>query len=103
MFFKKQEDLVEEIKEWRRKYNQQHKDSKREMDIRDMVANNLQKEIAGLKEEILTAKRILKDPNLCNMANRRFAELIEADNANKFMTTGGVLTEIIDQQESALD
>lgn len=103
MFFKKQEDLVDSIKEWRKKYNQQAKDAKREMDIRDMVANNLQREISALKEEVLTAKRILKDSNLCMMANRRYTELVAQDNANKFMTDGGVLTEIIDQQEEVLD
>lgn len=47
---------------WREKYNKANKDMQEEIQLRDNIANRLNGEIEDLKEEILIAKRILKDP-----------------------------------------
>ena len=68
-----------------------------EIKVRDKIENKLQSEIVELKEEILLAKRILKDPNLCQTAMRRFHECVEKESDAKFLSEGGIVTEIIEQ------
>lgn len=65
MFFSKQQELIKQLDEWRQKYNTAREEQKSEIEVRDMVANRLNGEIEDLKEELLMAKRILKDPQLC--------------------------------------
>ena len=55
-----------------------------------------------MKEELLTAKRILKDPNLTQMANKRFKDAVDGEDDTKFMKDGGVMTELLEQKDEEL-
>ena len=48
-----------------------------------------------MKEEILIAKKILKDPNLCTMANRKFNATIDKIDDTKFIVKGAVITGLL--------
>lgn len=45
----------------------------------------------------MIAKRILKDKNLTILANQQFQTVIDADNVNKFLCEGAILTELLDK------
>lgn len=64
--------------------------------MRDQLENKLNEEICDLKEEILIAKRILKDPNLSNLATRKFAETINKFEENKFFAESAAVTDILE-------
>jgi hypothetical protein len=49
-----------------------------------------------LREEILLAKKILKDPNLSLMASRKFNGTIDKKDPDKLVVTGAVITELIE-------
>ena len=48
-----------------------------------------------MKEEILIAKKILKDPNLSTMANRKFNNTIDKVDDKKFIVKGAVITGLL--------
>ena len=77
MFFSKQQELVDQIQMWRNKHNEVCEKQRQEIEIRDAISNRLNGEIQDLKEELLIAKRILKDPQLSQLASRKFKETIE--------------------------
>jgi len=52
------------------------------------VEKQLKKEIDDLREELLMAKRILKDPNLSHHATRKFNATIDKFDNRKFMVEG---------------
>lgn len=56
-----------------------------------------------MQEEILTAKRILRDKNLTTLANTRFHSVVDAENTNKFLCEGAVLTELLDNAQKDLE
>ena len=56
-----------------------------EIDLKDVIKEKLDKEIDLLKEEILIGKRILRDPNLCQLATRKFKTTIDRVKSNKFL------------------
>ena len=50
-----------------------------------------------MKEELLLAKRILKDPNLSHYATRKFAETIEKRNDRKLMLGEADVRDLIEK------
>lgn len=50
---------------------------KAEQAIGEEIEKRLRGDVTGLEEEILMAKRILKDPNLSHHATRKFGVTIE--------------------------
>jgi len=50
------------------------------MHLKEEIETRLREEIEGLKEEVLMAKRILRDPKLSEMATIKFGELLEKKN-----------------------
>ena len=56
-------------------------------------------EIKGLKEEMLTAKRILKDPNLSHFATRKFKENIDKVAPNKFLQEECEIRDLIEVED----
>ena len=49
-----------------------------------------------LKEEMLIAKRILKDPNLSHHATRKFNVTIDKFNETNFMVAGAEIKDLLD-------
>ena len=47
---------------------------------------------------MLLAKRILRDPNLSQLATRKFKQTINQDDANKFVCADAVITDILEQK-----
>lgn len=47
---------------------------------------------------MLLAKRILRDPNLSQLATRKFKQTISQDDANKFICADAVITDILEQK-----
>lgn len=68
-----------------------------------MISNKLNSEIQDLKEELLIAKRILKDPRLSQLASRKFNEMIEKTHDGKFLVEGALLTDLLEQDNKKLD
>ena len=77
MFFSKQKDLVTQIGDQRKKFKKATEKFSKEIQTWEAIEVNYKKEIAELKEEILMAKKILKDPNLNTLANRKFNGTID--------------------------
>jgi hypothetical protein len=44
--------------------------------VKDMIVKDLRKEIGNLKQELLIAKSILRNPRLSQLATRKFNEVI---------------------------
>lgn len=99
MFFSKQKDLVDALGQNREKHQNEQKKFNREIEIRESIKAKLQQEISDLKEELLLAKRILRDPNLSQLATRKFKSTINQDEDHKFTCKGAVITDIIQQNE----
>lgn len=55
-----------------------------------------------MKEEILIAKKILKDPNLCNIASRKFNNTVDKVDEKKFIVKGAVVTGLLPQEEDEM-
>ena len=55
-----------------------------------------------MKEEILMAKKILKDPNLCTLASRKFNNTIDKTDDRKFIVKGAVVTGLLPQEEDEM-
>ena len=51
-----------------------------------------------MKGEILTAKRILKDPNLSKYATRKFNGTVDKHKPVKFLMDGAQITEMIEKE-----
>ena len=68
------------------------------MEIREVIKAKLQKEIDELREEMLIAKRILRDPNLSQLATRKFKQTINQDDDHKFISADAVITDILEQK-----
>lgn len=64
-----------------------------------MIDKKHKKEIEDLKDEILLAKRILKDPNLSLMATKKFHGTVETKDEAKMIVKGAVIHEIIEQKK----
>jgi|TARA_B110001450_G_scaffold209163_1_gene200053 hypothetical protein len=47
---------------------------------------------------MLLAKRILRDPNLSQLATRKFKSTINQDDDHKFICTDAVITDILEQK-----
>jgi len=84
------------VAQWRDKYKQANDRCKSEIELRDEIANKLNAEIEDLKEELLMAKRILRDPQLSQLASRKFHDSINKNNETKFLADGTVLTELLE-------
>lgn len=69
------------------------------MKIRDATEKKLQERFDEQCEQLLAAKRILKDPNLSLMANRKFNGFIEKSDPGKFMAEGCVVTDLQGEPE----
>lgn len=69
------------------------------MKIRDATEKILQKKYDDIAEELLTAKKILKDPNLSLIATRKFNGHIEKSDPGKFMAKNCVLTDLQEEPE----
>ena len=54
--------------------------------------------IQGLLEEILMAKRILKDAKLNSIANKQYSASIDKDDPTRFMVGNSILTDIMEEQ-----
>ena len=52
-------------------------------------------EIDTYKEEMLIAKRILRDPNLSQLATRNFKSTINAEDDRKFACKNAVISDLI--------
>jgi len=48
-----------------------------------------------MKEEILMAKKILKDPNLCTLASRKFNKTVDKVDERKFIVKGAEVTGLL--------
>jgi hypothetical protein len=55
-----------------------------------------------MKEEILIAKKILRDPNLCTIANRKFNNTVDKVDDRKFIVKGAVVTGLLPQEEDEM-
>ena len=64
--------------------------------MRDVISNRLNDEVGDLKDELLIAKKILKDPRLSQLASTKFQETINRKNDHKFLVDGAVITELLD-------
>ena len=49
-----------------------------------------------MKEELLMAKQILKDPTLSRMATTKFHHLIDKVNDDKICTEGAIITDLLE-------
>ena len=49
------------------------------------------------------AKKILKDINLCKIANRKFNSMINKTEDNKFFAPEAILTDLLDEDEEKLN
>ena len=74
-----------------------------EIKTKDALIDKSAKDIALLKEELLMAKRILKDPGLSQIATRKFNETIDRENDQRFAAEGSVLHDLLKQQELELE
>ena len=63
--------------------------------MKEKVEDKLNNEIKDLKEEIMMAKKILKDPNLSTIVTRKFNAHIDKDNDNKMLIEGAEIKTII--------
>jgi len=61
-----------------------------------MIDEKHKLEIIELKEEILLAKRILKDPGLSAMATKKFHGTVDKENEAKIVVKGAVIHDIIE-------
>ena len=84
---------------WRDKFNKAQEAQKQEIEMRDIISNRLNGEIQDLKHELLIAKRILKDPQLSQLASRKFNETVNKDDDAKFLNQGAQLTALLDQED----
>ena len=64
----------------------------------EVIDEKHKSEIVDLKEEILLAKRILKDPNLSLMATKKFHGTIEEKDDAKLVVKGAVIHDIIEKK-----
>ena len=71
----------------------------REMRLRDATEKQLQKKYDEIAEELLIAKKILKDPNLSLIATRKFNGHIEKSDPGKFMAENCVLSDLQEEPE----
>ena len=60
----------------------------KEVMVREGIEKKKDAKIADMSEEILTAKRILKDPNLCYYASRNFKKTFDKHDGTKLLITG---------------
>lgn len=60
------------------------------------METKLRTEIAELKQELLLAKKILKDPNLSHQATRKFHENVDKVDDGKIMIKGAEIRELMD-------
>ena len=56
-----------------------------------------------MKEEILIAKRILKDPNLSHHATRKFNVTIDKHDETNFMVTGAEIKALVEKTDAKED
>ena len=71
---------------------------KYEIDAKDVVITQQSQKIAHLLEEVLIAKRILKDTKLNTAANKRYQGSIDTEDPTKFMVGNSILTDIMEAQ-----
>lgn len=71
-FFTKQNDLVQQIKDQKEEHVQTQQRFKREIKIREKIDLQNHKKIDSLEDQLFKAKKILRDPELNKLANRRF-------------------------------
>jgi hypothetical protein len=77
MFFTKQKDLVTQIQTQRTKFKKASDKFSKEIQTWEAIEVKYKGDINELKEEILLAKKILKDPNLSTLASRKFNHTID--------------------------
>ena len=68
-----------------------------------MIDEKHKLEIIELKEEILLAKRILKDPGLSAMATKKFHGTVDKENEAKIVVKGAVIHDIIEHKIEAAE
>ena len=56
-----------------------------------------------MKEELLLAKRILKDSNLNALANKKFNGSIEKEDSSKFLAQGAILTDLMEDPKEKME
>lgn len=92
-----------EVDNLREKLVKQNDYFTKEMDARGTIQRKHVKQIKDLREEILMAKRILKDPRLSLLATRKFNALIDKENEEKFMLKSALVTDIIKKQDEQFE
>ena len=102
MFFSKQKDLVKQISDQRAKFKKQNEKFVKEIATWEQIEKKQKVEIESMKEEILMAKKILKDPNLCTLASRKFNNTIDKTDDRKFIVKGAVVTGLLPQEEDEM-
>lgn len=98
MFFSQQKDLVNQIAAQRAKFKKASEKFSREITTWEAIEKKYKKDIGELKEEILLAKKILKDPNLSTLASRKFHNTIDQTNDRKMVVEGAQIHDIIEQE-----
>ena len=67
--------------------------------VREGIEKKKDEKIADMAEDILTAKRILKDPNLCYYASRKFNSTFDKYDGTKLLVPGAKVTNLIEEKK----
>ena len=103
VFFAKQKDLVEKMREQREEFKMHNAKFKHEVRARERIEAQQKKQIDHVKEELLLAKRILKDSNLNALANKKFNGSIEKVDSSKFLAEGAILTDLMEDPKEKME
>ena len=95
MFFTKSQDLVSTMIKERKKYMDVIRSYQDEIDLKAQVEKKQDQEMNTMREEILIAKKILKDPSLTEMVNKKFGKNIDTKNQNRMTINGAQVRDII--------
>ena len=98
-FFSSHQELVGMMSKQKREFVKHNETFDRENKLRDATEKQLREKYEAIKEELLTAKKILKDPNLSLIATRKFNGHIEKSDPGKFMAKNCVLSDLQEEPE----
>ena len=69
------------------------------MTVKDSIVKRLTQTIEKNEDEILKAKKILKDPNLSMLVSRNFGQTIDKINPRKLCIEGAAVSDLIPRPE----
>lgn len=105
-FFSKNSALLDQMRGHAEDFAKAGRKFAVETNLHEAARGVLEREILDLKHELLLAKRILKDPNLSKLANRKFKTTLDQDNPAKFFVAGAQIKELVeddDEKEERLE